>query len=904
MRPITLALLLVALFLPAAPPTVSAQDDAAQLSVTLTSAPANLDMPETYRLRFSADSSGPGFISIGPVTGTLPPGTVFNGSTPAADCQPDCIKTTPATVTWTNPCSTPLVPGGNCDIQVTVTFPSATFPSGTEVTNSFTAQATPVGGSQQSYGPASLTHPVTTFVPSPDATVTKSIVGNSPNPPTLNQTFSYELNVSNSGNVTLENLVVIDTLPVEFTPSSVTTGAYSGLGDFAVGVGVRVSYEKNTAPGVFTLWGSSPNTSTNTTLTSPPPGLGAGEYITLVRWQFGPALPGMAATARPRLTGQIINPDNAGGPVAIGDTIQNCAGLTAVYAGGPTGVSDSDCASFTLSGPFVQLNPAIELPSAGPFRPGETISWRLRVRSDARSSDPLPLEHLETAWLLPAELDLGSWTFDDRGTGLPAPQSLEQIPDFAGSGRTLLRWRWNTGSGLLGTNQEIRINVSTPISAAAGPSTVSAELAMEHDAPGLSLRCTGSSRADSLDLDEDGDSAEAICSAGASFQITVPDLELALTDGGLSAAPGGLVVYVLSYLNSGARAASGVELRAEVPEGASFEADLSAPGWSCADGSPAGTLCTLAVGALGASADGTAAFVVRASNPAPAGLTQLSLAAQIADDGAGGLDPSPDNNAAAETTPLITALSLALAKGVTPAVALPGQPVTYTLSFTASGDIVAAGVWISDTIPAELTDVTFSSSLPVSENGTRPALRWEVGELAPGASQVITVSGVVDPGLAADTTIANRAEIGGLRGTTPVSAEGAVDFDVRLPRVSLAAASITVDETAGEATVTVELDRPNPYRAISVSYAASGGTARPGDDYEPAAGVISFPAGSASQTIRVPIIDDLDDEPDELLEISLSAPDGAVLGATTTLSLRIVDNDEPPLFLPLVLGAR
>ena len=95
------------------------------------------------------------------------------------------------------------------------------------------------------------------------------------------------LNVGNSGNVPLDNLVIIDTLPVEMQVDNVTTGAYTGLSDFAAGEGVRVAYEKNTAPGVFTLWGSSPNTTTNTTLTAPPPGLGAGEYITRVRWEYG-----------------------------------------------------------------------------------------------------------------------------------------------------------------------------------------------------------------------------------------------------------------------------------------------------------------------------------------------------------------------------------------------------------------------------------------------------------------------------------------------------------------------------------------------------------------------------------------------------------------------------------------
>ena len=173
----------------------------------------------------------------------------------------------------------------------------------------------------------------------PDATLGVDFAPGSPNPPLLNQTFTHELAVANTGDVPLDNLVVSDTLPVEMTLDSVRTGSYTGLTDFAAGEGVRVRYEKNTAPGVFTLWGSSPNTTTNTVLTTPPPGLGAGEYLTRVRWEFGQAAPGMQATSRPALTGKATNPDNAGGPVAVGDTVQNCAALTAQYTAGPTNVT-------------------------------------------------------------------------------------------------------------------------------------------------------------------------------------------------------------------------------------------------------------------------------------------------------------------------------------------------------------------------------------------------------------------------------------------------------------------------------------------------------------------------------------------------------------------------------------
>ena len=64
-----------------------------EVSLSLTTAPANLDLPETYRLRFRVpNTNGVGnYTAVGPVVVALHPGTVFNGATPAADCQPGCV---------------------------------------------------------------------------------------------------------------------------------------------------------------------------------------------------------------------------------------------------------------------------------------------------------------------------------------------------------------------------------------------------------------------------------------------------------------------------------------------------------------------------------------------------------------------------------------------------------------------------------------------------------------------------------------------------------------------------------------------------------------------------------------------------------------------------------------------
>ncbi len=161
-----------------------------------------------------------------------------------------------------------------------------------------------------------------------------------PTAPAIGAPFRYDATVDNTGNVPLDGITMIFIVPVEMAISSVTTGTTTGFSGFAPGEGVRVSYEKNTAPGVFTLWGSSPNNTTNTTLTHPPPGLGAGEYVTRVRWEYGQAAPGASDAITSRVNGQIITPDHLGNPVTTGDSIQAQVQVRGVYTTGGTNVSD------------------------------------------------------------------------------------------------------------------------------------------------------------------------------------------------------------------------------------------------------------------------------------------------------------------------------------------------------------------------------------------------------------------------------------------------------------------------------------------------------------------------------------------------------------------------------------
>ncbi|MDH3403864.1 MAG: DUF11 domain-containing protein [Acidobacteriota bacterium] len=115
----------------------------------------------------------------------------------------------------------------------------------------------------------------------------------------------------------------------------------------------------------------------------------------------------------------------------------------------------------------------------------------------------------------------------------------------------------------------------------------------------------------------------------------VPVLTLDKDDGGVTVDPETTVVYTLTYANIGDQDASNVTLEDTVPVGSTFDAGASTAGWSCADGDPEGTPCTLLVGTVaggGGSAAVDFAVEVVAPQDAPPAIDNT---ATVRDDGAG-----------------------------------------------------------------------------------------------------------------------------------------------------------------------------------------------------------------------------------------------------------------------------
>lgn len=194
----------------------------------------------------------------------------------------------------------------------------------------------------------------------------------------------------------------------------------------------------------------------------------------------------------------------------------------------------------------------------------------------------------------------------------------------------------------------------------------------------------------------------------------VPDLAIQKTSASV-ARPGEVVIYDLAYANLGNQGATGVVITETVPAHSSFEAASSSPGWSCADGAPAGTVCTLAIagtvpGGQSLPPGTVVQFAVRVVEPLPAGVDDLSNQVRIEDDGDNGTDPDPSNNDDEDIRPIEASPDLAITKRVASAAAMQGGEVRYELTYRNIGDQDANGVVIHETVPAGTTFVAASSS--------------------------------------------------------------------------------------------------------------------------------------------------------------------------------------------------
>ena len=122
------------------------------------------------------------------------------------------------------------------------------------------------------------------------------------------------------------------------------------------------------------------------------------------------------------------------------------------------------------------------------------------------------------------------------------------------------------------------------------------------------------------------------------------------------------------------------------------------------------------------------------------------------------------------------------------------------------------------------------------------------------------------------------------------------DNDTPLPQLSLSSRTISVDEEAGPAVVTVSL-APASTGTVTVDYAtrdSTAGLAQGGKDYTATSGTLSFAPGETSKTITIEILGDDIYEGLERFVTELSNPSGATLPEYPGQTIEIVSDEAVP----------
>ncbi len=119
--------------------------------------------------------------------------------------------------------------------------------------------------------------------------------------------------------------------------------------------------------------------------------------------------------------------------------------------------------------------------------------------------------------------------------------------------------------------------------------------------------------------------------------------------------------------------------------------------------------------------------------------------------------------------------------------------------------------------------------------------------------------------------------------------------------IAFSATTYSANENAGTATITVTRTGGTA-GAVSVDYAIGNGTATAGSDYTAASGTLNWADGDgASKSFTVSISNDLVDEPDETVTLTLSNATGGEVTGTASTMLTIMD-DDPSFLLAVSTG--
>lgn len=314
----------------------------------------------------------------------------------------------------------------------------------------------------------------------------------------------------------------------------------------------------------------------------------------------------------------------------------------------------------------------------------------------------------------------GPSTATNVSVDMPTPSGVDFVST---TGDCLSAFPCTLGSLLPGDTRSIVVTYSIP-SPYSGPDPMTA---------------TATATTDTADPSPSNNSA----SASTSFNAPVTDLTVLITDGATTATPGDPITYTITVANNGPSTAIDARVFSNLPTA------LTGVTWSCVPASP----CTTASGINNVDTLFTlisgASFTITVNGTiAPNATGQLSaVVAATAADGAS--DPT---SATASDDDTLTPSADVQITSAGPATITPGTLVTYTWTVTNTGPSTAVGVTLDNPTPPGLQFVS-------NTGGCTTAYPCSFGDLAPGATRVVTATFSVPAGYATPDPIVNTATV-------------------------------------------------------------------------------------------------------------------------------------------------
>ena len=287
----------------------------------------------------------------------------------------------------------------------------------------------------------------------------------------------------------------------------------------------------------------------------------------------------------------------------------------------------------------------------------------------------------------------------------------------------------------------------------------------------------------------------------------------------IAVAPLQPITYTIVVTNAGPSSAIDAVVTDTIP------AELTDVTWTCTD--DAGGTCDNATGTddIAATVDlapsGSVTFTVDATVVGSATGT-ISNTATVAPP-AGTTDTNTTDNDDTDTTTITPTADLSITKTDGQTTAVPGEPLTYTIVVSNAGPTSVVDVDVDDSIPAGLTDVTWTcaeAGAATCDNASGSGDISTTVDVPAGDSVTFTVDATLEP--TATGTLANTATLTAPTGVvdpTPGD-QTATDTDTITPQADLTITKThgSTDAAPGEAiTYTIVVGNDGPSDAPNAS---------------------------------------------------------------------------------------